>query len=146
MDFPSLASVVRREHARLALANPGIAEAARVYEGVGGQGSWQAVGLHATSLEDRKLVLEVLHLPTQEVGVVRVYQEEPPEILFARKSADVQKLAEYVQEAASCFMANFPSQAQPFVDVEGLSSDLGFDVSIAFTPIPPPLDLAEISG
>jgi hypothetical protein len=92
--------------------------------------------------QDCRLVLEALYLQRLDTCVVRVYEEFPPKIIFARKfSLSERSCTDLLNMAADAFGQSLPANlpAQPRVP-----TSLGLGVAQSMLPIPPPVSIADI--
>jgi hypothetical protein len=144
LTFDEIKRLVDQQY-QLACRTPRIAPAIRKYSNAVEATSprtWQVAGLYSYLSQTERLVLEALHLRRADTCVVRVYFVQPLRILLARKSeGDVQKLAADLGYAREQFILHLPPAPDPVVSFE---PDSELDVSLAFLPIPPPVNLAEI--
>jgi hypothetical protein len=92
--------------------------------------------------QDCRLVLEALYLQRLDTCVVRVYEEFPPKIIFARKfSLSDSSCTDLLGMAADAFgqslPANLPAQRR-------VPTSPGLGVAQSMLPIPPPVSIADI--
>lgn len=144
LTFDAINQLVDKQY-QLACRTPGLAPAVRRYSNAVEAASprtWQVAGLYSYVSENERLVLEALHLRRVDTCVVRVYVMQPLRIFVARKSiGDAEKLSVDLEHAREQFILRLPPAPQPLARFE---PDSGLDVSLAFLPIPPPVDLTEI--
>jgi hypothetical protein len=123
------------------------------YTKAGGQAGrgWQVVGFYAFDTGDSRLVFEALYYQTPGVCVIRVYRENPLEILFARKwSGDTSRFTLAVAAAADIFRSALPVEPAPNHDADASLDDIPLPaedrqlIADALKPIPPPCDLDAI--
>jgi hypothetical protein len=143
LSFDDVADAVTRSTVGLEPVHPGAFSSLRLYRHSGGQGpSWRTVGAYLSVAEVDRLVLEALYLQRMETCVVRVYQENPLQIHYARKfSLSAPSCAQILESAFSIFGRHLPPRlpAQP-----SSQQSLGVDVAKALLPIPPPVNVAEV--
>ena len=146
LAFDSLAAVVQEQYSALALANPQLAQALRVYRSAGGSArKWKVAGIYATARNDARCVLEVFTEPEDDLCVVRVYQDVPLTFHYAVKTTSgLESASALVREAAKLFRDLVPSDAKSAAETE-VPEELGPDVLKALAPIPPPISLEEIA-
>ena len=127
-----------------------LAGALRSYRTQGGEEAaqpWYVAGFYAYEGKNKRLVLETLYLQRLNTCVVRVFRERGAKILYAGKAIDQAKLASKVGEAAEVFLLHLkkPLPVQLFEgDYAQISPALGESLSQVLSPIPPPVNLAEL--
>ena len=145
LSFDDVADAVKRSTFGLELTHPSAFSSLQLYRHSGGQGpSWRTTGAYLNIAGDNRLVLEALYLKRIDTCVVRVYEELPLRIHFARKfGLEAPSCAHIIESAFSYFGQHLPAQlpAQP-----GVPRSLGLDVAQALLPVPPPVNVAEIPG
>ena len=92
--------------------------------------------------KDSRLVLEALYLQSLDTCVVRVYEEFPPKIIFARKvslgdSSCTDLLHMAVDAFGQSLSAKLPAQRR-------VPTSLGLGVAQSMLPIPPPVSVSDI--
>jgi hypothetical protein len=123
------------------------------YTKAGGQAGrgWRVAGFYVPDKAESRLVFEGLHYETPAICVVRVYRENPLEVLFARKWAgDISRFEIAAGAAATAFYAALPTA--PVTSQDGddslekmpLSPEERELISSVLQPIPPPCNLAAI--
>jgi hypothetical protein len=112
--------------------------------GVSGRG-WSVTGFYTRETDESRLVFEALHYELPELCLIRVYRENPLEILFARKwCGDMARFEQTVAKAAMVFRAALPIRPLPSDDFEEGLEDIPLSaedrelLSSVLTPIPPP--------
>jgi hypothetical protein len=146
LAFDSLAAVVQEQYSALALANPQLAQALRVYRSAGGSArKWKVAGIYATACNDARCVLEVFVQPEGDLCVVRVYQDVPLIFHYALKTTGgVESASALVRDAAEIFRDLVPSDAKNASETD-IPDELGPEVLEALAPIPPPISLEHIA-
>lgn len=150
--FTKIERLVKRKATALSAA-PEIANALRSYRRQGGEETenpWQVVGLYGYESKHERLVLEAFYLASHDTCVVRVFRENPLEILYARKAVnDLTRLAAVLDEAAAQFLLHLKNAVPLQTSQAGygrLDRLLGKSFSRAMAPIPPPIDLADMES
>src|SRR5262249_20062613 len=117
------------------------------YTKAGGQSGrgWRVTGFYASDTAESRLVFEALHYEKPGICVVRVYRENPLEVLFARRwSGDMSKFELAIKAAAAAFRAALPVTPVPNHDVDDGLGEMPLSpedrelISSALQPIPPP--------
>jgi hypothetical protein len=143
LSFDEVADVVKKSTFYLESLHRTALSSLHFYRHSGGQGSsWRTVGFYLDISSDNRLVLEALYLSRLTTCVVRVYQESPLEIVFARKfSLDGDPRADLLHLATETFGRRLP------VDLpaqERVPASLGLEVAQAMLPVPPPVDVTAV--
>jgi hypothetical protein len=129
----------------------------RQYSGSGGiqtARSWNTAGLYTQENSNSRFVLEVLSVPSKNICVVRIYHDEPLEILFARKLMNgLDALPEVLHNASDVFsnalrllLTKNNIDLKGMVDEMSLSVDHNKLLTQALSPVPPPCNLNEIEA
>src|SRR5712664_263021 len=101
LDFSSLKQMVFQ--ARKSASSAARDGELKPYTKAGGKNSgrgWRVAGFYASDTADSRLVLEGLHYERPGLCVIRVYRENPLQVLFARKwSGDTPRFERAVESA-----------------------------------------------
>ena len=123
------------------------------YTKAGGQagGGWRVAGFYAADVHDSRLVFEALHYTSPAICIVRVYREQPLEVLFARKWAvDVSRFELAEHKDAATFRAALPATPLPARIVDDGMDAMPFSAEdrerllSVLQPIPPPCNPDDI--
>lgn len=143
LSFDDVAEAIKRSTFGLEPVHPSGFSSLRLYRHSGGQGpSWRATGAYLSVGEENRLVLEALYLQRIDTCVVRVYEESPLQVFYARKfGLGVPSCAQIMDSAFAIFGQHLPARlpAQPSAPVL-----LGLKVAQALLPVPPPVSVADI--
>jgi hypothetical protein len=145
LTFDDVAQAVKRATFQLESVHGSAFSSLHCYRSSGGQGpSWRTAGAYLDISDENRLVLEALYLNRIETCVLRVYQEQPPKVMFARKfSLGVETCADLMQSAfeefGRCLPPQLPAQTR-------VPASLGMSVAQAMLPVPPPVDVSAIQG
>ena len=107
-----------------------------------GKVPWRSAGLMKNQVDrGGRVVLEALAHESYEGLVVRVFEEDPFELHYAKRSVDPAVIDLILSEAAAVFGR---LDGEPAEDLASESKEiLGIDMADLLNPIPPPFTLAE---
>jgi hypothetical protein len=116
----------------------------------GGDGvpRWKTLGFYARTSADDRLVCEAFHDELRSAALIRVFRENPLQLLFGRKWAgDDGRFCHAVEAAADIFAQALPAEPtreQPADDISWLpiADEERATVRRALSPLPPPFSLA----
>jgi hypothetical protein len=145
LSFDDIAESVKRSASGLKVVRAGISPSLRLYRHSGGRGpSWRTAGAYLSIADENRLVLEALYLQQIDTCVVRVYQESPLKVLYARKfGVSAPSCAQIMDSAFAVFAQHLPSRLPMQPDAH---ESLGPKVERALLPIPPPVNVADVPG
>ena len=143
LSFDDVAESVRKSASGLQSTHVDVSSSLRLYRHSGGQGpSWRTTGAYLNISDENRLILEALYLQGIDTCVVRVYEENPLRVLYARKfSVDISSCMQIIDYAFAVFQQHLPSKlpVQPDAHVP-----LEPRVARALQPIPPPVRVADV--
>lgn len=112
----------------------------------GGEGSeipWRTAGIVKSQIEGPgRVVLEVLAHPKVGGLVVRVFEEDPFTVRYAKRAENVGVIRQIVSEATTVF-ETLDGEATEDLASETMEM-LGIDLRELLNPIPPPFTVEEI--
>jgi hypothetical protein len=143
--FDDVAEAVKRATVKLELRRSDAFASLRFYRTSGGPGaSWRTAGAYLDVTENNRLVLEALYLERRDTCVIRVYEESPLEVFFARKfSIRADSCADILDSAVESFELRLPPRLPT---LKRVSASLGLKVAQSTTPVPPPVNVAAVPG
>lgn len=102
---------------------------------------WWAVGLFKTDrMGEGRAVLELLRHAVFDGLIVRVYREQPTQVVYSLRVRTNSTVEGVIREASEVFAA-LPGEYS--VEDYGLA-DLGPDIREALNPLPPPVQVEQI--
>lgn len=103
--------------------------------------TWTSTGIFKSQIEgDGRIVLEALTLVSFDGVVVRVYQEDPLVIHYAKRASTQLRIDTITKEAAAVF-ESLPGHLDEEIteDFEAFGTELiGVDIRELLNPLPPP--------
>ena len=151
LHFSALQQMV--SEARTSASSAGRDGELKPYAKAGGHSErgWRVAGFYAFDTAASRLIFEALHYEVPGICVIRVYRENPLEVLFARKwSGDASRFRFAVDAAAGIFRSALPTEPAPDHTAEAGLDDIPLPeedrqlIADALKPIPPPCDLVAI--
>ena len=142
--FDEVERIVMEQHGSLLTRHPGSAGACRVYTNSGGEGVWLSAGIYTFVASTTRLVLEALYLERFNACIVRVFTEIPLRFFYERKATTPQACAARVSEALGAFQMQLPNDLLSLIEHDA-SEGWHRRIFEALAPIPPPVNVANIS-
>lgn len=145
LSFDDIAESVKGSASGLEVVRPGISASLRLYRHSGGRGpSWRTAGAYLSIADENRLVLEALYVQQIDTCVVRVYQESPLKVFYARKfGIGAPSCAQIMDSAFAAFGQHLPSRLPGQLVAH---ESLGPEVERVLLPVPPPVNVADVPG
>jgi hypothetical protein len=147
LNFPAIKSAVEIE-SKAVLKKCNEVHQVCVYSSSGN--TWKTAGFYTKLNFESRLVFEICLHEKLDSPVVRVFKENPLEIVFARKFFQETGLHKAVEQAGNAFISLLPIESVFQPEPEDSLDDLPFSeeekqlLKNALNPIPPPMDLKTI--